>query len=1024
MNYTYGSLPLKTDPSIGSFGNAKFSFDLISLKPISIGTIDPPVFQKDCAIAIGQYAGFYAQDSCAIAIGDFAGHTSQGSDSIAIGSQSGELNQGTNAIAIGSLAGQSGQHSNSIIINASGLTLNSQNADACYIAPLRNVTASSVVYYDTSSKEISYGSAPAQITSGNAWAQYLYWNTNTSKWDVGSNEIHLGTNAGQNLQGSYGIAVGSSAGQNNQSSGSVAIGYQAGQVVQGTNVVAVGVQAGQSVQSSGSVAIGFQAGQTNQGNNAIAIGSLAGQSNQNSNSIIINATNSSLNSQNADACYIAPLRNVTASSVVYYDASSKEISYGSVPGSNNIIGTCTTTDSTNTTILTLTPSTNSTTSYNSVVLGNKRGESAGSSYQIVGSFVNNSGTVYQIGSTTTLVSNESIPVTDSNYVISGSNVLLQVTGTSTPAEISPSPVPSPTGSTWTVGTGQTFTDIATALANSSVVNGDRLLLSAEIFLQTSTLTITKSVIIQGNGINSTFIDSEYTYYAPTPLIAMNVSNIVLRDLTVRHRRKQNTSVETAIQIMAANNGTSPGSSGHYLENVIVEYMEFGAVVRSDGWQINNCQFNYVGANNSTRRAVTLYRSAVQGILSNCTYDSGMGKIYDSGTSSGSNTTLSLNDTSKSWVPNEWEGYTLSITGGTGSGQTKTITASQFTATGGSANTVTTTASWTTDQWVGYTVSIVSGTGSGQTRTISANNTTGTLTVSSNWTTNPVSSSIFRISSNNTTQLYINSAWTTIPDNTSTYTITNTGNTRFLSVTSTTATSEEIFGGYLRMSNITTSVPGQTIQQLMNVDTFGVAPTKLTLEIDNCVTNETSAFVVFVLPNTQPPMTKINSILLKNNTLTNVHGKGLFAITGSINGVNASTVNTITCTSATMTPNLFVGNYVTIVSGTGSAQTRTIVANTITTLTVYPNWTITPDTTSTFTISLLPSPGNSSVYAVSNTLTSTSFTAPFVSGVLNSSSAIIGATIGYDITFWSNPNQIVSTTSNIWDWKASVSATNT
>lgn len=54
---------------------------------------------------------------------------------------------------------------------------------------------------------------------------------------------------------------------------------------------------------------------------------------------------------------------------------------------------------------------------------------------------------------------------------------------------------------------------------------------------------------------------------------------------------------------------------------------------------------------------------------------------DSGTSSGANSTTTLNDTAKSWATNEWAGKILIITGGTGAGQYKSIvsnTATQLT----------------------------------------------------------------------------------------------------------------------------------------------------------------------------------------------------------------------------------------------------------------------------------------------------------------------------------------------------------
>lgn len=61
---------------------------------------------------------------------------------------------------------------------------------------------------------------------------------------------------------------------------------------------------------------------------------------------------------------------------------------------------------------------------------------------------------------------------------------------------------------------------------------------------------------------------------------------------------------------------------------------------------------------------------------------------DSGTSSGSNTSTTLNDTSKSWATNEWANKVLVITGGTGAGQFRKIASN-------TANALTVDTSWDT-----------------------------------------------------------------------------------------------------------------------------------------------------------------------------------------------------------------------------------------------------------------------------------------------------------------------------------------
>lgn len=65
-------------------------------------------------------------------------------------------------------------------------------------------------------------------------------------------------------------------------------------------------------------------------------------------------------------------------------------------------------------------------------------------------------------------------------------------------------------------------------------------------------------------------------------------------------------------------------------------------------------------------------------------------------------------------------------------------------------------------------------------------------------------------------------------------------------------------------------------------------------------------------------------------------------------VTSATGTTLVNSGATWTTNQYQNDWVTILTGTGSGQTRNITSNTSTTLTV-PTWTVTPDNTSTFQI---------------------------------------------------------------------------
>ena len=137
---------------------------------IAIGNAAGQSFQGSAAIAIGASAGKGTQGTNAIAIGYQAGNSFQGSGAIAIGYQAGKSTQGVNAVAIGVLAGDN-QAANSIVINALGTVVTGATANATYIAPIRNITQSVVLGYNTTSKEVTYFDTPSgggvSITSTN-----------------------------------------------------------------------------------------------------------------------------------------------------------------------------------------------------------------------------------------------------------------------------------------------------------------------------------------------------------------------------------------------------------------------------------------------------------------------------------------------------------------------------------------------------------------------------------------------------------------------------------------------------------------------------------------------------------------------------------------------------------------------------------------------------------------------------------------------------------------------------------------
>jgi hypothetical protein len=151
----------------------------------------------------------------------------------------------------------------------------------------------------------------------------------TSSLRTSEEKIALGNSAGATNQGDLAIAIGKYSGEINQAQRAVAVGFNAGNTNQGLYGVAIG-EAGFSNQGARAIAIGSLAGATNQGANAIAIGHNAGNVSQAANSIVLNASGSVLNGS-AAGFYVNPIRELSGPQVLYYNPTSKEVSWGPVP---------------------------------------------------------------------------------------------------------------------------------------------------------------------------------------------------------------------------------------------------------------------------------------------------------------------------------------------------------------------------------------------------------------------------------------------------------------------------------------------------------------------------------------------------------------------------------------------------------------------------------------------------------------------------------------------------------------------
>jgi hypothetical protein len=166
------------------------------------------------------------------------------------------------------------------------------------------------------------------IVSSTGTNQSLYIDSTVTPFSINpsTSAFNVGTTIKVEDSATGRVAVGANAGQTTQGVNSVAVGYAAGTVNQGENSVAIGYLAGLEGQGANSVAIGNGAGKEAQGANAIAIGNQAGNASQVANSICISATGTAVNPTNA-GLYITPIRNVTQTAALGYDATNKEITY-------------------------------------------------------------------------------------------------------------------------------------------------------------------------------------------------------------------------------------------------------------------------------------------------------------------------------------------------------------------------------------------------------------------------------------------------------------------------------------------------------------------------------------------------------------------------------------------------------------------------------------------------------------------------------------------------------------------------
>lgn len=156
----------------------------------------------------------------------------------------------------------------------------------------------------------------------------------------------------------------------------------------------------------------------------------------------------------------------------------------------------------------------------------------------------------------------------------------------------------------TVGSGEEYETLESAIAAAS--NGQNILVKAGTYLVSSTINVNKELKIVGEDADTVIFETAGETSDPVVMFNFSANNSAIAKMTVKHKKPNNTSVETAI---VASGGGFPQTrvSNFIVEDCKIEYAEFGVVVRAEDWCVRDSQFTYAtGSGSNSNRCVGIY----------------------------------------------------------------------------------------------------------------------------------------------------------------------------------------------------------------------------------------------------------------------------------------------------------------------------------------------------------------------------------------------------------------------------------
>jgi hypothetical protein len=183
-------------------------------------------------------------------------------------------------------------------------------------------------------------------------------------------------------------------------------------------------------------------------------------------------------------------------------------------------------------------------------------------------------------------------------------------------------------------------------AISSATAGSTILIGSGTYSVTGTLNINKSLRLYGASSGSVVFQTAGTTGDPVNMITVSADNVLFKDITFKHRKSSNTSVETAISVTAGAFPTFSYPKNFIMDGCRVEYAEFGVVIRGEGFKMANNRFVYAtGTGGNSNRCIGIYGQKGNCFIANNIFDNSVvasstafRPIYSTSTNATSNET--------------------------------------------------------------------------------------------------------------------------------------------------------------------------------------------------------------------------------------------------------------------------------------------------------------------------------------------------------------------------------------------------